>query len=412
MTHVGQDGREETAQSGHVISSASLRELGRALVPPLSPGALAAANALQYRDFLTVVLIVPEEGKFHDNWIYVHDPTVKVGRIQNFKSWSPEMVPDPKMACYGLEYFCFEGDGLWSSSDEELLERGKREMNQLGLLDASNVVDGCVVRQRKAYPVYDDRYAANVTELRREIEARFPGLYLVGRNGMPQVQQPRSRDDDRDLVRQEHSRRSPPLRPVGRQSGRRISRSRRTGGRLDGKRPARRPETRRALHPVKGGSGGTAMAKAFGRQRLIAICLCVLTLSVLLRHKTLAPVTGATLRFFSPVEQPVQLPFSAPSPESSVLEFSLHIHKSALTPTWFIILPDDHLQSITVNGVVASLAGVDRNNWTTFRAGSISLWAGCSRAGTIASSSKCSTEKGWVGSTSAPIRRTGATRRS
>jgi protoporphyrinogen oxidase len=184
VTHVDAEGRQETSRAGHVISSAPLRELARALVPPLSPSALAAANALQYRDFLTVVLIAPEEGKFQDNWIYVHDPTVKVGRIQNFKSWSPEMVPDPKMACYGLEYFCFEGDGLWSSSDEDLLQRGKREMSQLGLLKASAVVDGCVVRQRKAYPVYDDRYAANVNEVRREIEARFPGLHLVGRNGM------------------------------------------------------------------------------------------------------------------------------------------------------------------------------------------------------------------------------------
>jgi protoporphyrinogen oxidase len=161
-----------------------VRDLAGWLSPSLSPVARAAAGALSYRDFLTVVLIAPDRGVFNDNWIYVHDPTVKVGRIQNFKSWSPEMVPDPAMACYGLEYFCFEGDGLWTSSDEDLLARGRAEMDRLGLLRATEVVDGCVVRQPKAYPVYDDGYAANVATIRAEVERRFPGLYLVGRNGM------------------------------------------------------------------------------------------------------------------------------------------------------------------------------------------------------------------------------------
>jgi protoporphyrinogen oxidase len=107
-----------------------------------------------------------------------------MGRIQNFKSWSPEMVPDPQMCCYGLEYFCFEGDGLWSAPDAELVELGKRELQQLGLASAADVVDGCVVRQAKAYPVYDDDYAANVDVVRRELAERFPTLHLVGRNGM------------------------------------------------------------------------------------------------------------------------------------------------------------------------------------------------------------------------------------
>ena len=184
VTHVDAEGREQNLVANHVISSAPMRDLARWLSPALSPAAMAAAGALGYRDFLTVVLIAPDRGVFDDNWIYVHDPTVKVGRIQNFKSWSPEMVPDPKMACYGLEYFCFEGDGLWSARDEDLLARGKAEMEKLGLLRAGDVVDGCVVRQPKAYPVYDDRYAENVAAVRQEIERRFPGLHLVGRNGM------------------------------------------------------------------------------------------------------------------------------------------------------------------------------------------------------------------------------------
>src|SRR5205807_977896 len=97
---------------------------------------------------------------FADNWIYVHDPGVKVGRVQNFKSWSPEMVPDPDLACYGLEYFCFEGDGLWSAPDAELIEQAKCELAKIGLARTEDVLDGCVVRQPKAYPVYDDDYAA------------------------------------------------------------------------------------------------------------------------------------------------------------------------------------------------------------------------------------------------------------
>jgi protoporphyrinogen oxidase len=138
---------------------------------------------LGYRDFLTVVLICKDEDAFTDNWIYIHDPSVKVGRIQNFKSWSPYMVPDQQMACYGLEYFCFEGDGLWTSSDETLINLAKKEIEQIGLTTDSAVVDGYVVRQPKAYPVYDQSYKENVDNVREALKD-YPGLYLVGRNGM------------------------------------------------------------------------------------------------------------------------------------------------------------------------------------------------------------------------------------
>jgi protoporphyrinogen oxidase len=184
VTHVGQDGQPSTTTAQHVISSAPIRELVGGLSPAPSHAARTAAASLRYRDFLTVVLIVRDKDAFSDNWIYIHDPSVLVGRIQNFKAWSPEMVPDPAMACYGLEYFCFEGDGLWNASDAELIERGKREMAQIGLADAADVVDGCVVRQPKAYPVYDDAYARHVETVRGELESRYPGLHLVGRNGM------------------------------------------------------------------------------------------------------------------------------------------------------------------------------------------------------------------------------------
>jgi protoporphyrinogen oxidase len=167
----------------YVLSSAPMRELIAHVVPRFPENAFGAAQRLEYRDFLTVVLICRDEDAFSDNWIYIHDPSVKVGRIQNFKSWSPFMVPDPSMACYGMEYFCFEGDGLWTSSDEELISLGKKEIQQIGLTRQSAVVDGYVVRQKKAYPVYDQDYKEKVAAVRETLRA-YPGLYLVGRNGM------------------------------------------------------------------------------------------------------------------------------------------------------------------------------------------------------------------------------------
>jgi protoporphyrinogen oxidase len=177
-------GRRGSLDVGHVISSAPIRELVQGLQPRMSTGARAAAEALRYRDFLTVVLILKDRGAVSDNWIYIHDPGVRVGRVQNFKSWSPEMVPDQTMACYGLEYFCFEDDQLWRSTDADLIALGRRELATIGIAGAEDIVDGCVVRQAKAYPVYDNDYARNVETLRREIERAYPNLHLVGRNGM------------------------------------------------------------------------------------------------------------------------------------------------------------------------------------------------------------------------------------
>jgi len=184
VTTVNDAGESETFAGEHVISSIPMRELGCFLEPRMPEDALAAARSLRYRDFLTVGLILKDRNLFPDNWIYIHDPRVKVGRIQNYKSWSPEMVPDPALCCYGLEYFCFEGDGLWTMPDERLLELAKTELEKIGLAKAADVEDGCVIRQRKAYPVYDDHYAAHVETVRRTLEQQYPNLHLVGRNGM------------------------------------------------------------------------------------------------------------------------------------------------------------------------------------------------------------------------------------
>ena len=178
------DGKTVEAVEGtDFVSSMPLTELVKRLDPAPPPDVLAAAEALRYRDFLTVCLIVECEHLFPDNWIYVHDPTVRVGRIQNFKNWSPDMVPDPKRSSLGLEYFCNEGDELWNRSDEALVELGCREVSEIGLARAEDVIDGCVFRMPKAYPVYDAEHAGHVRTLRAYVDS-LENLQTVGRNGL------------------------------------------------------------------------------------------------------------------------------------------------------------------------------------------------------------------------------------
>lgn len=182
ITATTAEGETKTFTADHVISSAPIRELMQSM--KRNPKSLSAAESLRYRDFLTVALMVNDPDLFPDNWIYIHEPSVKVGRIQNFRSWSPELIPDEKSTCLGLEYFCFEGDGLWTSTDAELIELAKRELAIIGLAQPDDITDGCVVRQKKAYPVYDDAYKFHVDTIREDIDAHYPNLHLVGRNGM------------------------------------------------------------------------------------------------------------------------------------------------------------------------------------------------------------------------------------
>ena len=161
-----------------------IRDLIQALEPPAPDEVLRASQSLKYRDFLTVALIVEQENVFPDNWIYIHDPSVKVGRIQNFKNWSPDMVPDQTKTCLGLEYFCFEGDGLWTMDDAGLIDVARKELAQLGICPSEAVFDGVVVRQQKAYPVYDDAYQARVQVIRDYLAQSLPNLHVAGRNGM------------------------------------------------------------------------------------------------------------------------------------------------------------------------------------------------------------------------------------
>jgi protoporphyrinogen oxidase len=181
----GDDGAplQNKIEATHVISSMPLGALLRTMEPPPPPEVLAAADGLTYRDFLTVALVVPEEAGFPDNWIYVHSPEVKLGRIQNFGSWSPYLVKEGR-TCLGLEYFVFEGDDLWVMPDDDLVELGKRELQKLGLVDPSTVEAGYVVRMPKAYPMYNDTYKGHVQTMRRWLEENTPNVYPVGRNGM------------------------------------------------------------------------------------------------------------------------------------------------------------------------------------------------------------------------------------
>lgn len=167
----------------HIVSTMALKELVMAIGDTPEP-VRAAASRLGYRDFLIVALVLADHNSFDDNWIYIHAPEVKVGRIQNFKTWSAEMVSAPGVTCYGLEYFCFEHDGLWSSTDEDLIALGTKELVQIGLARPEDVKGGYVVRQRKAYPVYDAHYEENVGIISRWLETHCPGLQIVGRNGM------------------------------------------------------------------------------------------------------------------------------------------------------------------------------------------------------------------------------------
>ncbi len=173
----------ERIEPSHVISSLPLRATV-GMAGAAAPGEVqGAATGLRYRDFLTIALIIDGEDLFPDTWIYIHDPSVRVGRIQNFRSWSPWMVPDESKACVGMEYFCFQGDDLWNMDDDALIELGTRELAQLGLVDPAKVEKGYVTRVPLAYPMYDPDYGERVDAIRGWL-AGIDNLIQVGRNGL------------------------------------------------------------------------------------------------------------------------------------------------------------------------------------------------------------------------------------
>jgi protoporphyrinogen oxidase len=170
-------------EAENFISSMPLNKLVQKMDPALPSEVVEAANGLKYRDFLIVSLIVDAPDLFPDNWIYIHSPQVKVGRIQNFKNWSAEMVPDSSKTCLGMEYFSNIGDSLWSKTDEELIELATKELETLGLANGAVVEDGVVIRQPKAYPVYDRDYRQHLDVIQNYLQ-KFENLQTTGRNGM------------------------------------------------------------------------------------------------------------------------------------------------------------------------------------------------------------------------------------
>jgi protoporphyrinogen oxidase len=167
----------------HFISSIPIRELIGRLEPAPPEELRQATDDFNYRDFIIVALMVRGRNLFPDNWIYIHDPNVAVGRIQNYGNWSPEMTPDPSTTCLGFEYFCQQGDALWKTSDQDLAARAAQELAHLGLAGKSAVIDAKVVRVPKAYPVYDAVYRRGIAAVRKFL-GTVPNLQLVGRNGM------------------------------------------------------------------------------------------------------------------------------------------------------------------------------------------------------------------------------------
>jgi protoporphyrinogen oxidase len=174
---------DEVLEPSAVISSLPLAQTVR-IADPAAPAAVRkAGRGLRYRDFLTVALVLDGEDLFPDNWIYIHEPGVRVGRIQNYRSWSPWMVPDPDTACVGLEYFCFRGDDLWTMSDDELVALATDELARLGLAAPGKVRRGHVVRVPLAYPMYDEHYGERVEKIRGWLDG-IGNLTQVGRNGL------------------------------------------------------------------------------------------------------------------------------------------------------------------------------------------------------------------------------------
>jgi len=167
----------------HFFSTMPVRSLVRALSPSAPQPVMQAANGLRYRDFLVVALMLDKDDLFPDNWIYIHTPGVKVGRVQNFNNWSQDMVPEPGRTCLGLEYFCFEGDGLWTARDEDLVALATEELQSLELAGDAKVVDGTVIRMPKAYPIYDGEYRGHLDVVRGFVDL-VDNLHLVGRNGL------------------------------------------------------------------------------------------------------------------------------------------------------------------------------------------------------------------------------------
>jgi protoporphyrinogen oxidase len=170
-------------EASAILSSIPINELILQLDPPAPAPVQEAARQLRYRDFLVVNLIVERDSVFPDHWLYIHDPNVQAARVQNYKNWSPAMVADPRKTSLGMEYFCNRDGELWNCKDEALIALAGREAEQLGLGQASQVIDGFVARRENAYCLHDTSYQPNLERVRGYL-AGFSNLQTMGRAGM------------------------------------------------------------------------------------------------------------------------------------------------------------------------------------------------------------------------------------
>jgi protoporphyrinogen oxidase len=185
-------GRRETFEGSYFFSTAPVQEIMRSFDTAPPNNVLEVSDGLVYRDFITVGLLVRSllindstpMGKqlISDNWIYIQEPDVLLGRLQIFNNWSPFMVADPAHVWLGLEYFCNQSDELWNLSDERMVELAKQELSKIGVIDAGQVLDATVLRMEKTYPAYFGTYD-RFPEIREYVD-RYENLFLVGRNGM------------------------------------------------------------------------------------------------------------------------------------------------------------------------------------------------------------------------------------
>ena len=179
---VSSDAVSRSYEVGGVLSTIPLRELVLRLTPEAPADVLAAARQLRYRDLCVVALMTNEADPFPDNWIYLHDPETRAGRVQNYGAWSKDLVQEGT-TCLGVEYFCFEGDEIWEMPDDEAVEFATRELARIGLIDPARVFDGVKIRVPRAYPIYDRDYLEATAIIRRYLE-RFSNLATCGRNGL------------------------------------------------------------------------------------------------------------------------------------------------------------------------------------------------------------------------------------
>ncbi|MDR1383366.1 MAG: NAD(P)/FAD-dependent oxidoreductase [Planctomycetaceae bacterium] len=178
-----ENGESRRIEGSDFLSSIPITELVTIMSPSAPEAVLNAAKSLKYRSLITVDITVDQKQLFTDNWIYIHSPEVKLGRIQNFKNWSPSMVADPNKSTLGLEYFCNENDDFWNLGDSKIFELAADEVAKIKICKREKIEDFVVVRVPKAYPVYDMNYPKHIATIRKYL-AGFANLQPIGRYGM------------------------------------------------------------------------------------------------------------------------------------------------------------------------------------------------------------------------------------